>query len=207
MDAIVGRKVPRLNAEMVLRCIAPSTPPRTGARRFATLRAMVDDDRYPPPSEPAETWLASQRRPSDERRPAGTRSVLPWAIGAIILLTIAILAGYGAAYLVANLQRVPTPAGALLPTPSRTPAIGSPVPGTPTPAGSVAATRPPLVTRPPRTPAGTPRVHVVARGESLSLIALEYGVDPQAIIELNQLENPNLIVPGQTLLIPPPTGP
>jgi LysM repeat protein len=163
------------------------------------------DKSYPPTSEPAETWLASQRAMRVDRRAVGSRSVLPWVIGAVVLLTIAIIAGYGAAYLVANLQRVPTPAGALLPTPTplRTPAAGSPAAATPTPMGSVAATRPPLATRPPQTPAGTPRVHVVARGESLSLIAEEYGVDPQAIIDLNELENPNLIVPGQELLIPP----
>jgi LysM repeat protein len=42
----------------------------------------------------------------------------------------------------------------------------------------------------------------VQRGESLSLIAAEYGVTADAIIELNELENPNVIVPGQELLIP-----
>lgn len=135
--------------------------------------------------------------------------MLPWVLGAMILLTIAILAGYGAAYLVANMQHVPVPPGALVPTqaPSRTPADSSPVAATPTPMESPTATRPPLVTRPPQTPAGTPRVHIVARGESLSIIAEQYGVDPQEIIDLNELDNPNLIVPGQELLIPPPTGP
>jgi len=135
--------------------------------------------------------------------------LLPWVFGAIILLTIAILAGYGAAYLVANMQHVPVPPGALVPTqtPSRTPAVTSPVAATPTPIGSPTATRPPLVTRPPQTPAGTPRVHTVARGEFLSLIAELYDVDPQDIIDLNDIENPNRIFPGQVLLIPPPTGP
>lgn len=135
--------------------------------------------------------------------------MLPWVIGAVVLLTIAIIAGYGAAYLVANLQRVPTPAGALLPTPTttplRTPGLGSPAAATP--GGSVAATRPPVATRPPQTPAGTPLVHVVGRGESLSIIAEQYGVETEAIIELNELQNPNHIEPGQVLLIPPPTGP
>jgi LysM repeat protein len=147
---------------------------------------------------------------SDDRRAEGRgRSVLPWVLGAIILLTIAILAGYGAAYLVANMQHVPVPPGALVPTqtPSRTPAVSSPVAATPTPIGSPTATRPPLVTRPPQTPAGTPRVHTVVRGESLTIIAEQYGVDPQEIIDLNEIENPNRIFPGQQLLIPPPTGP
>jgi nucleoid-associated protein YgaU len=172
---------------------------------------MPDDNSPPPraPAEPTETWLASQRPPPADRRSAGGRSALPWVIGAIVVLAVAVLAGYGTAYLVASLQHVPAPPAALLPTPrpSGPPAAGSPVAATATPNGSVAPTRPPLVTRPPRTPAETPRVHVVARGEFLSGIAEQYGVDPQAIIDLNEIENPNRIFPGQELLIPPPTGP
>ena len=135
--------------------------------------------------------------------------MLPWVIGAVILLTIAVLAGYGTAFLVARLQHVPAPVGAPPPTATPTPAqVGSPPAATAGPDGSPAATRPPLATRPPvETPAGTPRVHVVARGESLSLIAERYGVETEAIIELNELRNPNLIVPGQVLLIPPPDSP
>jgi LysM repeat protein len=45
------------------------------------------------------------------------------------------------------------------------------------------------------------------RGESLTIIAEQYGVDPQEIIDLNEIENPNRIFPGQQLLIPPPSGP
>lgn len=171
---------------------------------------MPDDERYPPPSEPSETWLASQRPLAVDRRPGGGRSVLPWVIAAVVVLVIAVVAGYSAAYFVADLQRARVPPGALLPTLTpqlRTPAGGSPAPATPTASGPVLATRPPVATPPPQTPAGTPRVHVVARGESLSLIAEQYSVDPQAIIDLNELQNPNLIVPGQVLLIPPPTGP
>lgn len=137
--------------------------------------------------------------------------MLPWVIAAMVVLIIAVVAGYSAAFFVADLQRARVPPGALLPTPTPTqlltPAGGSPAAATPTASGPVLATRPPVATLPPQTPAGTPLVHVVRRGESLSLIAEQYGVDPQAIIDLNELENPNLIVPGQELLIPPPTGP
>lgn len=172
---------------------------------------MPDDERFPPPREVPGTWLASDYRapaPIDSDRPTPGRAALPWVVGSIIVLAIAVICGYGTAVLLANLQHVPVPAGALGPTPrpSASPgAASTPPPATVGPGESAAASRPPVATLPPRaTPVGTPRVHVVKRGESLSLIAEQYGVDPQAIIDLNELQNPDLIVPGQELLIPPP---
>lgn len=51
-------------------------------------------------------------------------------------------------------------------------------------------------------PTGTGRYHVVQRGETLYSIALQYGTTAAAIAVANDLSNPNLIYPGQTLLIP-----
>lgn len=45
-------------------------------------------------------------------------------------------------------------------------------------------------------------VHVVQRGETVSSIARRYNVSPNAIIAANNLPNPNLIYPGQHLIIP-----
>lgn len=45
-------------------------------------------------------------------------------------------------------------------------------------------------------------VHTVAAGQGLIEIADLYGVTVNAIVELNQLENPDLIFEGQELLIP-----
>lgn len=45
-------------------------------------------------------------------------------------------------------------------------------------------------------------VHTVAAGQGLIEIAELYGVTVNAIVELNQLENPDLIFEGQELLIP-----
>ncbi|MFQ5944313.1 MAG: LysM peptidoglycan-binding domain-containing protein [Anaerolineales bacterium] len=45
-------------------------------------------------------------------------------------------------------------------------------------------------------------VHVVQPGEWIWQIARNYGVDPNAIIEANDLTNPSLIYPGQELIIP-----
>ena len=55
----------------------------------------------------------------------------------------------------------------------------------------------------------TPFIHVVERGQSISEIAEMYQVDPDDIIELNGINNPNRIQVGQELQIPgygvPPT--
>jgi LysM repeat protein len=45
-------------------------------------------------------------------------------------------------------------------------------------------------------------VHVVQRGETLAKIAARYGVTVQAIVQANNIRNPNLIYVGQRLLIP-----
>ena len=45
--------------------------------------------------------------------------------------------------------------------------------------------------------------HIVQSGESLSMIAAQYGVSIEAIMAANSLDDPNTIVVGQELLIPP----
>ena len=45
-------------------------------------------------------------------------------------------------------------------------------------------------------------VHVVKPGEWIWQIARIYGVDPQSIIDANDLVNPTMIQPGQELIIP-----
>ncbi len=58
---------------------------------------------------------------------------------------------------------------------------------------------------PTAVPAGTPSgpvVHVVQAGEGIYAIARKYGVSHEAIIAANNLANPNLIYPGQELIIP-----
>lgn len=52
------------------------------------------------------------------------------------------------------------------------------------------------------TSTGGERVHVVKPGEWIWQIARQYGVDPQAIIDANNLPNPSLIYPGLELTIP-----
>jgi LysM repeat protein len=143
-------------------------------------------------------------------RSAGRWSTpLGWLVGALLLLAIAVIAGLGAARLVTIGQAVPTvdPSRFVTPTPPPTP---SPEPSpTATPAPTTRPTARPTAT-PAATPtasptsAATPRTHVVARGETLRVIAARYGVTVESIVALNNLANPDLIVVGQVLLIPPP---
>ena len=47
-----------------------------------------------------------------------------------------------------------------------------------------------------------PVVHIVQAGEGIYSIARQYGVSYEAIVAANNLANPNLIYPGQELIIP-----
>jgi lysophospholipase L1-like esterase len=49
---------------------------------------------------------------------------------------------------------------------------------------------------------GSPRSHVVERGETLGRIAQRYGTTTRALAELNGISNPNLIRVGQRLQLP-----
>jgi len=64
----------------------------------------------------------------------------------------------------------------------------------------------PTVVGTPATETGTPTsgstVHVVQPGEWIWQIARLYGVDPQAIIDANNLTSPSNISPGDELIIP-----
>jgi LysM repeat protein len=87
----------------------------------------------------------------------------------------------------------------------------SPIPPTPTDpvllqtrqrrATATAVPSTPLPTSTP-TPTPTPIVHVVQKGDLLIHIASQYDVSMQAIIEANQIINPNSLPVGQELVIP-----
>jgi LysM repeat protein len=60
-------------------------------------------------------------------------------------------------------------------------------------------------------PPSSPTIHIVSWGENLTGIARRYGTTIQAIVQANQLANPNRIYAGQRLVIPgawtpPPPG-
>ena len=61
---------------------------------------------------------------------------------------------------------------------------------------------PGVVVQPPAPPPAQPIIHPVDIGDNLSRIALRYGVSIQAIMQANNIRNPNLIFVGQQLVIP-----
>jgi LysM repeat protein len=148
-------------------------------------------------SPPQNRWLA----------------VLPWVIAAIALFAIASLGGFGAAYFLSTGQAVATVDPSRLPTPTPVP-TATPGPATPTPAATPTSTplsSPTAAVRPsasasaePSGPTPSPLSYVVRRGDRLQDIADQFGVTVDAIVELNNLDNPDHIEAGQVLLIPVP---
>lgn len=118
-----------------------------------------------------------------------------------VVLAIAVTIGFIVAYLVASGRAVDAPGVGLA---SPTPRMVSPAPGqTPdaTPAPTIQPRRTPTPV-PVVTPEPSPFVHVVARLETLRYIAGLYCTTVEAIMEINDIANPNRIQVGQELLIP-----
>jgi lipoprotein NlpD len=67
---------------------------------------------------------------------------------------------------------------------------------------------PPSAARPaaPRAAETQPEAYTVVRGDTLHSIALDHGLDYKELAAWNNLDNPNLIRPGQQLRIQPPAG-
>lgn len=87
----------------------------------------------------------------------------------------------------------PTP----LPTATNTP---EPVETATSPAGSETVAG--ATTTTATEPAGGATTHTVEPGQSLGIIANLYGVTVEAIVAENDIADPNLIFPGQELIIP-----
>lgn len=126
-------------------------------------------------------------------RPRRRRQWVPFATAGVLLVLVG-ATGYALAHLFAAVGTAPRPATTLAPsTPAATPplTVGSPTP----------------VARRTRSPSASaaspsPRIHVVAPGEYVSLIARRYGVTVQALLDANDLPDPNHIEVGQRLVIP-----
>ncbi len=72
----------------------------------------------------------------------------------------------------------------------------------PTATAQPTATLTPTSKPPTATPTVEPVVHTVEEGETLSIIAQNYGVTVEAIVDANGLTDPDRIIAGQTLIIP-----
>ncbi len=90
----------------------------------------------------------------------------------------------------------PSPEVAATPTSASLLRIVTPTPVTPgiTPTGPASTA-----------PAENPETYIVAEGDSLYAIALRFNVELDALIQLNNLSDPNDIQVGQELKIPPRT--
>lgn len=165
----------------------PLEPKFPDAPRLADSAELADD--YDLEPEPKLT------------RPSGTDDrALPWALSAVIVLLLAVSAGLVAAWVVASLKAVPIPPGAVVTASPEPGATDQPI-GTPTPLLSEQPRHTPTPS-PEVTPEAPPFVHVVQRGESLSIIADMYGVTVSDILALNTISNPDNIRSGRELLIP-----
>ncbi|HYI22397.1 MAG TPA: LysM domain-containing protein [Candidatus Limnocylindrales bacterium] len=156
----------------------------------------------------SDSYPGGQLQPPSSGDPgsrSAARSILPWVAGVAIVLVLAVVSGLLTAWLVANMRAAPGPVGGLgSPTP-RPSAQVSADPGASGDLPTAQASEPPRRTPTPSpvvTVEPTPFIHVVERGQSVSEIAEIYQVDPQDIIELNELRNANRIQVGQELEIP-----
>ena len=130
---------------------------------------------------------------SQSRRPL--RAVVAGLIATVFVLASAAVAGYALALIVTARLAAPAPleageSASQPPSPAAPSATSSADGGATEPAAGHGQ------------PAASGRVHVVMRGETLGLIARRYGLTVSAIVEANSLANPNLVVPGQRLVIP-----
>ncbi len=80
--------------------------------------------------------------------------------------------------------------------------VGGPMPCSPCGTPMMHHHQPCPMPTPTPAPAPAPQVYVVKKGDTVYKIAKRYGTTMQAIILANNLRNPNLIYPGQILLIP-----
>lgn len=117
------------------------------------------------------------------------RSQLVFVIIVNALFTLLIAS---AGYLIYELRR-PHPAGPVV--------VAFPTPPSPTPTSDVLPT--PSDPDPVEAPSDRPlRTYTIREGDTLGAIADLFGVEQSALAALNGITNPNLIVPGQSLLIP-----
>lgn len=104
-------------------------------------------------------------------------------------------------------EAAPTPQPAGTSTSEAPAAVASNTPATS--AAATATSAPTLTAAPTLTSATYNVVHTVQRGEYVALIARQYGVSVEAIVQANALKDPSHIEPGQKLVIPlsgePPT--
>ncbi|MBV9489256.1 MAG: LysM peptidoglycan-binding domain-containing protein [Verrucomicrobia bacterium] len=84
--------------------------------------------------------------------------------------------------------------------------IAVPGPAAPAPASTAATPASVGVENPTPAEAANTRTHTVARGETLTQIAKQFGVTVEEIKQLNKIEDAKKLQAGQTIKIPPPAS-
>lgn len=139
--------------------------------------------------------------PPTRRERSGAQAALPWVLAAMVALILAASGGLLAAWVVATMQAVPPPVGAL-PTPTPGAGQSAPPSGLVSPQPSDQPRHTPTPS-PVRTQEPPPFTYVVQRGDSVTAIADMFQVNWEDIVGLNDLKPPKYrIFVGQELLIP-----
>jgi LysM repeat protein len=165
----------------------------------------AEDDDLESASHPGTIYRTAPPLPEDAAARPRRRSPIVSVLLGLLILVVVGAGGFGIGMLLPLL--VPLPGGdtaVVSPAPSGTAPAASPVPSagaSPTPAASPSS---PASAAP--TPTATARIYVVVRGDQLGRIAASFGVTLQALEAANGIANPNLIIPGQKLVIPPPSA-
>jgi LysM repeat protein len=144
----------------------------------------------------------------EPRRP----SIVPRLAAILVMLVFAAAIGYGLAFLSAQLvgrTGSSQPVGAAASASTSVAPSGAGAGAASATARATSASSPGSVAASPsaagRTaPVASARVHIVARGETLTSIAARYGVSVGALAAANGITDPNTIYAGQRLLIPGP---
>ncbi|MHB8958904.1 MAG: LysM peptidoglycan-binding domain-containing protein [Candidatus Limnocylindrales bacterium] len=208
------------------RCHASGRPAAVESAKQARdclTEAHVACSRYRPPVASvgaATVSLAALKASAPHRpggRPSGRRSVNTIVI--VILAVVAALGGIAIGWRLAGTLNTGAVVSGRSPAAGASAAPGSPTAAppssaptfTPSPSPSMAPsptpapTSSPAPTRAPsRSPSATQALitHQIKRGETLTIIAAEYGVTVAALQKANGITNPSLIVTGQILVIP-----
>ncbi|HXQ95553.1 MAG TPA: LysM peptidoglycan-binding domain-containing protein [Candidatus Acidoferrales bacterium] len=153
----------------------------------------------------------------------GNSSILRRIAAVLAMIVLAGVVGYALAFVSAQMvdqsgSALPAVAGSV--TASVAPSAVAPASGAPAsavapsttphataaasaaPASTAASSASPFATAATSSVGASPQYHVVARGETLTSIAEQYGVTVQALAAANGISNPNAIYAGQRLVIP-----
>jgi LysM repeat protein len=145
------------------------------------------------------TWRVLMETRMEQRRKLQTPTLIAVVVSLHVVAvgSIVMMQGCGSPRRPVQVEPAPTPIMPSQPMDANEPETVRSIPPTPVFQPPVAVERAPA-----QMPPADPQVHEVRRGDNLSTIAQRYGVTKEALVDLNQLANPDVIVVGQKLLIP-----